>query len=383
LPIRIAIITTGFSKNENDYSGAAAFHNFVKELSSHNEIDVTVFSFYYPVNQPEYNFYNAKVFSFASGSTDSSLSKVITWRKCEKKFTLEHKIKKFDLIHSMWSRESGFTASRLCRKLKIPFIAGIGGGELANFRTMDYGSRTTQLQKYFVDRTFAKADVIATGSDYISVKINKYYGDIISSKVRKLPYGVDENVFFVSNPAFSEINNSKVPSLINIANAVPVKSHKTLFKALKIVSEKFPEIILECYGRDDSNTLKNLAKKYEVMNNLRINGFTDYKNIPHVLNGKKIFVLSSLYESQNMAVIEASFCGLPVVATDVGVAREISEHLVNPGDFNSLAEKIIYVIENYSDEKQKILSKRESVVAEYSLKKTTKNFIELYEVLLN
>src|SRR5437762_7545056 len=156
--IRAAIITTGFSKNENDYGGAAAFHNFVKELSLNNEMDVTAFSFYYPVNQPEYNFYNAKVYSFASGKTDSITSKIKTWRKCEKKFTEEHKKNKFDLIHSMWARESGFVSSRLSRKLKIPFIANIGGGELADLKEINYGSRITQLQKYLVDRTLTKAD---------------------------------------------------------------------------------------------------------------------------------------------------------------------------------------------------------------------------------
>ena len=34
MAIRVAIITTGFSKDENDYGGASAFHNFVKELSN-------------------------------------------------------------------------------------------------------------------------------------------------------------------------------------------------------------------------------------------------------------------------------------------------------------------------------------------------------------
>src|SRR5438552_14057401 len=111
MPIRAAIITTVFSKDENDFVGAAAFHNFVKEISLNVEMDVTVFSFYYPINQPEYNFYNAKVYSFASGKTDSIINKIKTWRKCENKFTEEHKKNQFDLIHSMWARESGFVSS--------------------------------------------------------------------------------------------------------------------------------------------------------------------------------------------------------------------------------------------------------------------------------
>jgi glycosyltransferase involved in cell wall biosynthesis len=387
--MRIAIITSGFSKDENDFGGAAAFHNLVKELSLSDDIDVTVFSFYYPVNQAEYRFYNAKVFSFASGKSNFFVSKLRTWRKCEKKFAAEHKSNPFNIIHSMWARESGFVAAKLSRKFKIPMIANIAGGELADLKQINYGSRTRQLQKYFVDKTFSKADIIISGSDYITEKIESYYESSITSKVRKLPFGVDENMFSIPDLKTTPLKNEKLPTLINIANAVPVKSHDTLFKALKIVSEKFPSVQMECYGRpacagrDDKNILKELAGRYGVKDNIRLNGFIDYENIPQALNKESIFVLSSLYESQNMAIIEAAFCGLPVVSTNVGAAAEITEHITEPGNSEMLAEKIIYVMENYTQEKQKALSKRESLVSKYSLKVTTQNIINLYKSLIS
>jgi glycosyltransferase involved in cell wall biosynthesis len=355
--IRAAIITTGFSKDDKDYGGAAAFHNFVKELSQHEEIDVTVFAFYYPINQPEYRFYNAKIFSAATGKTGSILSKLITWRKSEKKFAEEHKKEKFHLIHSLWSRESGFTASRLSRKFRVPLIANVGGGELADLKEINYGSRVKQLQKYFVDKTFSRANIIVSGSDYITDKIKNYYDEHILSKVRKIPFGADEDMFNVMGTSTREAPDKKLPVLINIANAVPVKAHKILFAALKIVSGKFPGIKLECYGRDDKNILQNLAHQSGVTNNISIKGFISYEDIPRVLNKEAIFVLSSLYESQNMAIIEAAFCGLPVVSTNAGAASEITENIAEPGNPESLAEKIIYVIENYSSEKQKALHK--------------------------
>lgn len=380
MPIRAAIITTGFSKDENDYGGASAFHNFVRELSGNKEIDVTVFAFYYPVNQSKYNFYNARVFSFASGKTRSMLSKLKTWRKCEKKFLEEHAKNRFDLIHSMWARESGFVASRLSRKLNIPFIANIGGGEMADLKEINYGSRASQLQKYFVDKTFARTDAIISGSDYITEKINKYYGAIISSKVHKLPFGVDEKMFSSQN---LNINDNNLPVLITVANAVPVKSHETLFKAVKIVSEKYPGVILECYGRDDKNVLSNLVNECGVTENVHLKGLIDYEHIPEVFNKKSIFVLSSLYESQNMSLIEAAFCGVPVVSTNVGVAGEITENIIETGNPEQLSEKIIYAIENYQEEKQKALEKRAEIVDKFSLKGSTLRFVDLYKNILS
>ena len=72
--MRIAWITTGFSKDENDYGGAAAIHNLARELSLSKEIDLTIFSLYYPVNKSEYDFYNAKVYSFAKNKKIFPLS---------------------------------------------------------------------------------------------------------------------------------------------------------------------------------------------------------------------------------------------------------------------------------------------------------------------
>ena len=59
--MRLAVITPGFAKDENDFGGAAVFNHFVKELSLRNGIDLTVFALYYPLNRDEYKFYNTKV----------------------------------------------------------------------------------------------------------------------------------------------------------------------------------------------------------------------------------------------------------------------------------------------------------------------------------
>jgi glycosyltransferase involved in cell wall biosynthesis len=376
--MRIAIITTGFSKDAADYGGAAAFHNLIRELSLQKEIDLSIFAFYYPFDKPEYNFYKAKVFSFASPGKLNELKKFNIWRKCEKKFAEEHNNEKFDIVHSMWAGESGFVASRFSRKFKIPFIANIAGGELAGIEEIGYGSRIKQVQRYFVDRTFSKAQVIISGSDFITDKIKTYYDEIILSKVKKIPFGIVDSMFFVKE-MYSGISDA--PALISVANVVPVKSHETLFKALKIVNEKYPALQLECYGRDDRNILEDLAWSNGVAGNVISGGLKDYENIPDVLNNGAIFVSSSLYESENMSVIEAAFCGLPVVSTAVGAAPEITEHLAAPSDFETLAKKIIYVIENYPVERQKALNKRASLVEKYSLKTAVQSFIDLYKSL--
>lgn len=375
--MRVAWITTGFSKDENDYGGAAAIHNLARELSLNSEIELTIFSLYYPVDKPEYNFYNANVFSFAESGKISKLEKIRMWKRCRKKFEAEHGNKKFDVIHSIWAGESGYIASRLSIKLNIPFITNICGGELAGIREIKYGSRLKFWQKTFVNMAFERAYKIIAGSDYIIEKIRVYYNKNVQDKVLKIPFGVDEKIF---NPA-SKKQKNRFPVLITIGSAVGVKAHNVMLRAIEIVKKKYPGILLVICGRDEKEKLKVMVDKMNLTGNVEIKGFIDYEKIPDELNSVDIFVLSSLYESQNMSLIEASFCGLPVVSTKVGIANEITEHLVSPGDADNLADKIIYVTDNFERESEKAVLKYHELIQKFSLSKSVGKFIELYKSL--
>lgn len=374
--IRLAVITTGFSKDKTDYGGASSIHNFIKELSLNSEIQITVFALYYPLNGEPYNFYNVKVYPFGNSRQNSKLDKYKIWKRCKEKFTEEHSKNKFDLIQSLWAGESGYVASKLSKKLNIPLISTICGGELAGIKEINYGSQLKFWQKYFIKKTFEQSHSIVCLSDYIADKVKSVYGSKYEPKLKILPFGVDEKIFFPDNKPSSK-------KLINIANAVPVKSQTDLFKAFKIVLGKFPDFILECYGRDDNNYLMEIASELGLQNNVHLNGFIDYEKIPEALNTADCFVLSSLYEAQNTSIIEAAFCGLPIVSTKVGCAEDVTEHLVEPGNYLSLAKKIKYVLENLESEKEKSKVKLPALLAKYSLNTSSQRFIGLYRSVLS
>jgi len=375
--MRAAWITTGFSSDENDYGGAAAIHNLARVLSLKNEIGLTIFSLYYPADKFEYNFYKAKVFSFAKSGKTSKLEKIRLWKRCRKKFELEHGKNKFDVIHSMWAGESGYIASRLSKKFCIPFIANVCGGELAGIRKIKYGSRMKFWQKTFVNMAFEGADKIVAGSDYITEIIGVYYNKNIQDKVVKFPFGVDEKLFYHAKRNESD----RFPILITIGSAVEVKAYNVMLSSIEIVKKKYPDVLLIICGRDDNGKLKDMVSSMNLYGNVEINGFVEYENIPAELNCADIFVLSSLYESQNMSLIEAAFCGLPVVSAKVGIANEITEHIVSPGNAEELAEKIIYVIENYEKESVTALQNIPALKEKFSLDKSVEKFIELYKSL--
>ncbi|MGH2575899.1 MAG: glycosyltransferase family 4 protein [Ignavibacteria bacterium] len=376
--LRVAWVTSGFSKDERDYGGSSAMHCLARELSKQPDLELTIFSLYYPPNQPEYKFYNAKVFSFGGMGINSKFDKIKAWNRCIKKFGEENKKSRFDIIHSMWAGEPGYVASRLSKNHNIPLIANVCGGELAEIREINYGSRLKFWQKYFVDKTFQYAVKIVAGSDYIIEKVKSYYNEDIVKKILKIPFGVDESAFKPSSPDIDE--NTKL-KLINLASAVPVKNHMLLLKAFRIVTEQFPDASLHLYGRYLSR-LNNKIKELKLERSVSLNEFIDYEDVPKILNSCGIFVLSSFYESQNMSIIEAAFCGIPVVSTAVGSAEEVTENIVSSLSEEELTEKIINVINNYELEKRKALDKLPSLQSIYSLKTCTGKFIELYRNMI-
>jgi glycosyltransferase involved in cell wall biosynthesis len=378
--MRIAVITTGFAKDENDFGGAAALHNFVRELAQTPRMDITVFAMYYPFDMPEYSLFGAKVFSFASVNVNAKPAKMKIWKELKKIFSIEHNKKNFDLIQALWLGESGYLAAQMSKKHMIPMVAASCGGELAGIKSIGYGSQLKRWQKYFVIKTLEQAKFVIIGSDFNINYLKHVYKGKFLGKAVKIPFGVDETMFKFSKHSLS--NDGKI-ALLNVASVLPVKAHEDLFKAVKIVKEKFPGITLICCGNDGKNNLPGLSEKYGIDNNLIIKGEVDHKEMPEIMKSADIFVLSSLHESQNMSIIEASFCGLPVVSTDVGAAKDVTPYLVKPGNYKQLAEEIIKVITDYEAAKKKCASVFNKYRETFTLQGSTKNILKLYNRIVN
>jgi glycosyltransferase involved in cell wall biosynthesis len=376
----LAWIISGFAGDEKDNNGAPAILNLARELSLSPVIELDIFSFYYPLNKPHYKFHNANVFSFSDGIGNSKHQKIDIWNQVENKFNREHKKRQYDLIHSIWSGEPGYIAARIARKNNVPLVTSVCGGELAEIKEINYGSRLKFFQKKFVNKAFKEADKIIVSSDFIKGQVNKYYKNDVNSKITKIPFGIEHQFFYPDNSTNGTKND--FPVLLNIANAVPVKNHILLFKAFEIFKKEYPDSILKIYGRDENNYLKKLASDTGLQNSIFINGFVDYELIPEIINSADIFILTSYYESQNAAALEAGFCGVPVIGTNTGIIPEITENVVNSFNPGELAKMILKVAGNINGEKKISLDNIKKLISKFSLGVTTEKTIHLYKLMM-
>jgi glycosyltransferase involved in cell wall biosynthesis len=66
--------------------------------------------------------------------------------------------------------------------------------------------------------------------------------------------------------------------------------------------------------------VEKYAAKLDIAN--RVTFLSSRDDIPYVLSGTDVFILTSSYEGAPLTILEALACGIPVVASDVGAIRE-------------------------------------------------------------
>jgi glycosyltransferase involved in cell wall biosynthesis len=111
-------------------------------------------------------------------------------------------------------------------------------------------------------------------------------------------------------------------------------------------------------------------------------GRIPHEKIPDYLDQADIFVLPSLSEGLPIVILEAMACGLPIVATRVGgipdiIEEDVNGYLVESGDFQGLADKIIFLLEN-QPLKHRISKNNRIKVQEYDWKNVIKQLESIY-----
>jgi sugar transferase (PEP-CTERM/EpsH1 system associated) len=135
-----------------------------------------------------------------------------------------------------------------------------------------------------------------------------------------------------------------------VARLAPVKDIPTLLHAMQIVVKECPDVVLQIVGDgSERQSLEQLSQSLGITKHVVFLG--SRRDIPAVLAGIDIFVLSSLSEGTSVTLLEAMASGKPVVVTRVGgnpslVEQERNGFLVPPGRPDELAEALLKLVGN-------------------------------------
>lgn len=130
----------------------------------------------------------------------------------------------------------------------------------------------------------------------------------------------------------------------------PQKGHSVALGALKTVLTKNSNVFLVIAGAGPlHNPLVQMANDYGISANVRLIGLRT--DLAACLKTSDIFVFPSLFEGFGVALIEAMFMGIPIIASNTGPIPEIFQQqidgiLIRPGSAEDLSREILALCEN-------------------------------------
>lgn len=172
----------------------------------------------------------------------------------------------------------------------------------------------------------------------------------------------------------------------NISYFADHKAHEDAIAALRIVRQRGYKARLFLAGHGEREPyLRELVKDQGLNDAVIFLGY--WEEIRDLLAFFDLFLVSSRQEGLSTSIIDAFFAGCPVVATSVGGIPELVKNgltgvLRRGGDPSSLAEGIIYAIENPTAMKEMAERARSLAEAQFTAEKMVEGNLDVYLHLL-
>ena len=176
-----------------------------------------------------------------------------------------------------------------------------------------------------------------------------YSGGVERSHIAVIRDGIDPALLDVA-PAHlrAELGLPNDALLVGVlASLEDHKDHRTLLSAWQSVERAQPSAHLLLAGDGTLRGELTAMARTLALHNVHFLGFR--RDAPAVLRALDVYTLSSKLEGLGSSIIEAQWCGLPVVATSAGGIPELIEHdhtglLVPVGDVSALAAALLRML---------------------------------------
>ncbi len=201
-------------------------------------------------------------------------------------------------------------------------------------------------------------------------------------------YGIDISAFHVSLRGAKDDFGRDDPALVvgNISCFKPQKAPLDFIKLAFLLKQKMKNRIKLKFLLVGDGVLRSriekLISRLDLEEDMRLAGWR--RDIPRLLAGMDILVLTSLWEGLPISILEAMVSGVPVVATDTGgISEAVFEgktgFLVKPGDISGMCEKVSLLLRDERLRKKIGSQARQSLGNEYSAAHMVQKHRDLYE----
>lgn len=189
---------------------------------------------------------------------------------------------------------------------------------------------------------------------------------------------------FVPNAVSTDLfdyRESSSKEIVYVGKLERWKGVEDLCKIFKLIYRRHPEVTFKVVGEG------SLAEQLQGTNlPIKTAGFVPHCMMPQIYHSSAVSILPSYMEGTPTTCMEASACGVPVVATNVGDTKEIvrdgrSGYIHSPGDIEGIADSVIQLLEDESLCHQMGAYGRSHIVNNYSYDAVINQTLKVYHSL--
>ena len=227
-----------------------------------------------------------------------------------------------------------------------------------------------RIHARYLRLTYDNLRLIVVPSNYMKNILAK--NGIDPSKIYVLPNGIDTN-FYKPTPL------PKTNTIAYLGGCDPLKGFDELLLAFKKIIKHRNDVTLYIAGTNH---------KGEISNKIILTGYLNENETKHLYEISKVVVVPSIIpEAFSLVTAEAMASARPVVAYNSGAISELVKdgyngYLVKIHDIDSLADKILYLINNQEHAEAMGKNAREFIEKNYNIDLFYKRWDELLQTIL-
>jgi glycosyltransferase involved in cell wall biosynthesis len=243
-----------------------------------------------------------------------------------------------DILHAQSALTGGVQALQLSRRHGIPCVV-----------TEHSSAYLRQLMSHWMlakaQTVFCEADAVLAVSSPLADAIKKACP--LTKEIRIVPNILNEGLVKAARPG-----NRKTPDRFTFLNVALLTQNKKQDLLIKAFAESFSgkpvQLLIGGYGEEQKN-LERLIAELNMTSQIQLLGGMSRQEVLSQMMQCDAFVLSSLFETFGVVLIEALACGKPVVATACGGPEDIvtmeNGILVEKNSIAALADGMTSVFE--------------------------------------
>ena len=380
--MHICFLTNEYPKSGFPHGGLGSFVKTMAEALVKNGLQVTVIGLNYTLADETESVNGVRIIRIQKSKV-KGLAWYFNSKNIAKTIAAIHKKNPIDIVEG-----AELSLAFLPKIKEIKYVIRLHGGH--HFFAEGENRGINWWKGFQEKRSFEKAAAFIAVSNYVkshTAKFLSYHNkpiEVIFNPINSQLFQPLETAIEVSNITFAGTICEK-------------KGVRQLIQSFPMVKEKFPNVILNLYGRDwlfpDGSSYIKMLQEIElpkignISKDIIFHGAVSYNEIPSAYAKAAVCVFPSHMETLGLVAPEAMVMEKPVIFTKLGPGPEVIADgetglLCNPHEPTEIASKIIQVLENPDFAYQLGKKAKISVLEQFEITKLVMQNIAYYRKIV-